>query len=218
MEKFIAVTMVLLILSMITEKIGNFVKMSEVKWIKKRMACANEKERERKIQTMSIGVGIGVALVAKANIFAIYSTAEFEFFWNEKDISSGFLHFFSTLTGSLFCGLFLSLGSKFFHDLLDMLLQVKNLKRKLVSKEEIKLDTIEEYDKYLADIEPQSIKLFLDKYFGAFQNISTYELDYDELVVNVVLKDIEPNLPGALPYKAAGGSVKVIRVNPIVLK
>jgi hypothetical protein len=219
MEKFITVTMVLLILSMITEKIGNFLKMSEVSWIKSWMKTNKSEDRERKIQTLSMLTGTAVALVAKANIFEIYSGhAEFEFFWSRSDFEQGYTHVASSIIGSLFCGMFLSLGSKFFHDLLDMLLQVKNLKRKLVSKEDIKLNTIEEYDRYLADIEPESMNQFLDSYLRVFKNISTYELDYDAMTVNVVLKDIEAGLPGMIPFKSAGGSVKMILVNPILLQ
>ncbi|MBL7899126.1 MAG: hypothetical protein JNJ99_11385, partial [Crocinitomicaceae bacterium] len=177
MEKFIAVTMVLLILSMITEKIGNFVKMAQVSWIQKLMIAKDDKEREHKIQKMSMVIGIGVAVVSKANIFALYTGKEdFDFFWTSNDFKAGIWPLISTVTGSVLCGLFLSLGSKFFHDLLDMLLQVKNLKRKLVSGEEIKVETIEEYDKYLSDIEPRSMEQFLEKYFAAFSNITSHEL------------------------------------------
>lgn len=218
MEKFIAVTMVLLILSMITEKIGNFVKMAQVSWIQKLMTAKDDKEREHKIQKMSMVIGIGVAVISKANIFAIYTGKEdFDFFWTSADFKTGIWPLISTVTGSVLCGLFLSLGSKFFHDLLDMLLQVKNLKRKLVSGEEIKVETIEEYDKYLSDIEPRSMEQFLEKYFAAFSNITSHELDYDELTVNVILKDAESGLPGAIPFKSAGGSTKMIRVNPILM-
>ena len=203
---------------MITEKIGNFIKLSEISWLKKRMKTSSEDQRERKIQTMSMLTGIGVALIAKANIFQVYSNPKFEFFWSSTDLNATLAGWLSNILGSLLCGLFLSLGSKFFHDLLDMLLQVKNLKRKLVSNEELKLNSIEEYDKYIADIEPKSMNDFIGQQLSKFNNISEYELDYDALIVNVILKDYQTDLPGAIPYKSAGGSIKVIRVNPILLQ
>lgn len=217
MDNFISFTMVLLILSMITEKLGNFIKTAQWPWIKRRMYSNTDSERDRKIQAMSIITGIGVALIAKANIFQIYSNSDFDFFWSENDLNGGFGDWFSNIIGSLLCGFFLSLGSKFFHDLLDMLLQIKNLKRKLVSKEELKLNTIEEYDNYLNDIEPKSMNDFLTSFLSAYKNISEFELDYDSLIVNVILKDYQTDLPGAIPFKSAGGSVKMIRVNPILL-
>lgn len=218
MDNFISFTMVLLILSMITEKIGNFIKLSEISWLKQRMKTSSEEQRERKIQTMSMLTGIGVALIAKANIFQIYSNPDFEFFWSAADLNAPLSGWFSNILGSLLCGLFLSLGSKFFHDLLDMLLQVKNLKRKLVANEELKLNTIEEYDNYITDIEPKSMNDFISKEMTRYKNVSEFELDYDELIVNVILKDYQSDLPGAIPYKSAGGTVKMIRVNPILLQ
>ena len=173
MDEIIQPTVVLLILSLITEKIANFIKLQNETIAHRTDVCEDEKVRERKIQQLSIIVGIAVALVAKANLFNFFKV-DFKLFWATEDFKG--LTLLSNIVGSIVSGLFLSLGSKFFHDLLDILLQIKNLKRKLNDKEDWNFSSPEEVTQYINESETKRIEgalqVFIDK-FMKIENVTT---------------------------------------------
>ena len=154
MDKVIQPTIVLLILSLITEKIVNFIKLQYEELANKKESDLDEKVREMKIQRLAILVGIGVALISKVNLFDFFKDS-FNLFWTQNDFKGIWL--VSNIVGSIISGMFLSLGSKFFHDLLDMLLQVKNLKRKLNDKADWEFNSLEAVDNYLKEDESSRI-------------------------------------------------------------
>lgn len=129
----ISIVVTLFMLSLITEKISNFIKLNihslslkipdDAEW---------EKKREKKIQLMSGIVGILVALTCNADFFYLIKA-------EGKMIALNSITDFSIMgiVGCIITGLFLSQGSKFFHDLLDTLLYYKNVKRALYSKQEL---------------------------------------------------------------------------------
>ena len=87
---------------------------------------------------LSIGCGVLVALVMNANLFeilAIDSNGDFSKILTWQNYEWGLGNFIKTIIGCTLTGLFLSLGSKFWHDLVDLLLQIKNLRKKAVEKE-----------------------------------------------------------------------------------
>ena len=84
MDEIIQPTVVLLILSLITEKIANFIKLQNDTMAHRTNMSEDEKVRERKIQQLSIIVGIVVALAAKANLFDFFSK-DFKLYWNKGD-------------------------------------------------------------------------------------------------------------------------------------
>jgi len=145
---------ILLILSLITEKIANFIKLQNESWANKKASEKDEKNREKQIQKLTLLVGVAVALTAKANLFLLFNN-DFKLFWTDIPKEESIL---SDILGSIISGLFLSLGSKFFHDLLDMLLQVKNLKRKLNDKADWDFNNIESVDNYLKEDENKRIE------------------------------------------------------------
>lgn len=54
------------------------------------------------------------------------------------------------LLGCMLTGLFISFGSKFWHDMLDLLLEIKNLRRKMNDKRTYEIpDTIENFDAFI---------------------------------------------------------------------
>jgi hypothetical protein len=65
--------------------------------------------------------------------------------------------------GYLMTGFFLAFGSKFFHDLLDTLLQIKELKRKLNDKETYNVSNIKDFDAQLSLIEKDMVKATFDR-------------------------------------------------------
>lgn len=142
LDKGIALTGALFLLSVISERITNFLKLwLPESWFgslrQKQMDEAAEKIRERKILAFSIGVGFFTAMSVQASMLHILSNIdrpEEAIGWNHVTIC--FSYFFSWenwkyILGFLLTGCFISLGSKFWHDLLDLLLEVKNVKAQI---------------------------------------------------------------------------------------
>ncbi len=228
MDAFIQIVFVLLILSMITEKITNLVKLRPTSWVKsiallfvsKKSETENaEQQRSREIQTMAIITGIVVALMTRASIFHV-SDPSFELGWQAFDFKqdNAWLHVLYEVFGCLLTGFFLSLGSKFFHDLLDLLLESKNLKRKLNDREAIQnLHTIEEVDNYIAEVEPILVEKKLEEYLQSVANFSHFEYDETEEAANVYLLNMSDedwnDLKDVIVVKTANKKNKKIQLN-----
>lgn len=144
MDSIIGLISVLFILSMINERIVNFIKLQcsnkKFLWINfgnLKDASTNDDEedaRTKRIILLNMLFGTLVAVAMRADLITIMS--------NIGDPSKG-MGWDKTLStwnyvllpvGCFLTGCFLSLGSKFWHDLLDVMLQVKELKRILVSQ------------------------------------------------------------------------------------
>jgi hypothetical protein len=101
----------------------------------------NKREQEKEINLLSMLLGLLIAFLFNTNLFEMFTMTSFrESSWN-GDFPFDFEHFrfnvekfkFSWLAlfGLLLTGFFLTFGSKFFHDLLDLLLEVKNQRKNL---------------------------------------------------------------------------------------
>lgn len=125
----VSLVVVLLPLSFIAERFSNFLKLilpSEGKLgfgniRHKEEDQKKEKIRERKIFLISLLSGEIVAFALKADLFQIIENGKIG--WNQS--SDNLLW----IVGCIFTGFFLSWGSKFWHDLLGILLEVKNLRK-----------------------------------------------------------------------------------------
>jgi hypothetical protein len=166
-------------------------------------------------------VGIVVAVATRASIFGI-SDPNFELGWHAFDWEQDnmLLYLVADFFGSVFSGIFLSLGSKFFHDLLDLLLESKNLKRKLTDRESIKnLHTIEEFDAYIEEVEPVVVELEIEKYLKTVPQFKFFEYSEDDNAANVYLNDISQDdlekLKPQVQVQLANKSVKDIELNYI---
>ncbi|MBK8954086.1 MAG: hypothetical protein IPM34_00830 [Saprospiraceae bacterium] len=142
----ISIVVTLFMLSLITEKVSNFIKLNIPSLSLKIPEDTDwEKKREKKIQLLSGIIGILVALLCNADFFQLIKTQGAMIPLNSiTDFS------FKSILGCLITGLFLSQGSKFFHDLLDTLLYYKNVKRALYSKQEIENKLLQSPDSYTA--------------------------------------------------------------------
>lgn len=221
-EYFITTTMVLLILSMVTEKITNWIKLGN-KWSDK-FGKLEGKAKERQVQKLSMTTGIVIAIAAKANIFKVYDP-DFNMFWASVDFS--FCNdadgkdcvtlgtFLLNIFGSVITGIFLSLGSKFFHDLLDILLQVKNAKRKLNERADWNFHRIEDADEYIKSVEPVEIKKFLDEKFQNRPEIAYYEFDDEAYRITVFLNVEKADFEKQIVFPSKTGTPKVIPVESI---
>jgi ABC-type uncharacterized transport system YnjBCD permease subunit len=151
--ELIQIITVLLILSLTTEKIANVVKLrmyrsnpEDVEG-KKLTGAAVDTAREKRAQNISLLTGLAVALIAKADLFDMFTGKDFTFFWENSALT------LSNITGSLLTGGFLSLGSQFFHDLLAILFQIKNTKSKLANLSQVEsMEDVENIKKDKKDI------------------------------------------------------------------
>jgi hypothetical protein len=220
MNNVIQPTIVLLILSLITEKIANFFKLHYEPLANKKELEIDEKVREKHIQLVTIIVGVIVALISKANLFDFFKD-KFNLFWTEEDFKG--IAFLSNIIGSIISGLFLSISSKFFHDLIDMLLQSKNLKRKLNDKANWESKNIETFDNYIKEDESKRIENSLLPYKSKLMQIENV------VCVSSVLKNDKPLLqvhvngefslenliPKKIFYSGKNNSQKEVLVNII---
>jgi len=141
MDSAISVTIMLFILSMINERISNFIKLKfsskdttlfSFGNMRTKSVGQQEDDRTRRIIQVNLITGTIIALCLRANMIDILSHLDKPYTaigWNRD------LIYWDILTipiGCFLTGCFISLGSKFWHDLLDLLLVTKNLKEKLV--------------------------------------------------------------------------------------
>ena len=130
-NSIISIVLILLILSLITEKVTEFFKLNISSMQRPAFPSTElERQREKKILLLSIMVGIIVAFITNADFFKIIETSGIQPWKSFNDFSV------LSIPGLIITGLFLSQGSKFFHDLLDTLLYVKNIKKSLYKNQE----------------------------------------------------------------------------------
>ena len=212
-DKFIQITFVLLILSMITEKIAQFVKLRFPKaklksWLVKdrsyKYAESFEELKEykkdlkaREIQTLTLLIGFTLAYGCRANIFEIYDP-EYQLTWAGVKSYSFKLALYD-IAGCSLTGVFLSFGSKFFHDLLGILMETKFLKRKLNSRDQVtEMQTVAQVDTYIKELEPVIIESKLKTEVEKIPNLISYEYSDIDKTVDVFLPPMEDHEIAAL--------------------
>lgn len=226
LEILITGLMILFILSTITEKLANFIKLNDTindtknfKNIKIRTVNEeDEKNREKKIQIISILIGVAVALICKANIFEILTSENVQLFWSAP--YTDLLSSFTIIVGCIICGIFLSFGSKFFHDLLDIVFQIKELKNKLNVKKLAEIKTINEFDEYIKNNEYDRVKARIDeekRKLKAIEGVAGIDWGSDETgyYCKVYHNKIINNIPSRLFYPGYNGKIKSIEVKMI---
>ncbi len=189
LDKGIAIVIMLFILSLIAERFVTWVKLyfgkgnrsliffsalDEDLTIRKQDA-AQEKLREQKITGLTIVLSILIAILAKADLFSILSSdppyngigwKDFSlkgFFAAYPNRSEAVLKILVTFFGCVLTGFFISLGTKFWHDLLDLLLYSKNLKKKLSDPETYVVSNVDELTEFLQFTEPQLVRLAIEQ-------------------------------------------------------
>jgi hypothetical protein len=142
-NQIISITLTLFMLSLITEKIANFIKLHVRSLADKAGDVNYEKKRERTMQLLTGVIGIAVALVCNADFFMLISE-------NSK-IEPLTLLTIKGVVGCIITGLFLSQGSKFFHDLLNTVLYFKNMRKAIYNKQQIENNLLEKGNNHTAD-------------------------------------------------------------------
>lgn len=148
------IVIVLFILSMVWERINEFVKLylscMPVPFLKGKYLVRDTttkypeespQEQQRKYRILKINLALGVltAIACHADMLALMqnSTEPAKVLgWDGKKLPAGLYGIVSFLFGCLLTGAFISMGSKFWHDLLDILVAIKNVKRQAVKTAE----------------------------------------------------------------------------------
>ncbi|WP_143774428.1 hypothetical protein [Niastella vici] len=115
---------ILFALSLISERIANLYKLYWRNLRNKRTAIGEEKLRERKVMWTALVCGWIVAVIGGADLFTLLSSGKLIDIFN-----AGLPGKFRSYIGFFLSGIFISLGSKFWHDMLDIVLQFSNLKK-----------------------------------------------------------------------------------------
>ena len=160
-ELWKAIVITLFILSMINERITNFIKLNIESLLSRLLGSPQnynklfndrtnfsvpekdkdcEKKRERGILNFAIICGFFVATLCGADLLFLVQTGglmsvpNLSKFLDIREIPGPFIRHG---LGFLFTAFFISLGSKFWHDLLDVILYTSNLKRKLAEQDPV---------------------------------------------------------------------------------
>jgi len=165
LEKLLAVASSFLILSLVVERIADFIKLRS-KDLRTKFDRTTEpdkeKEREKGIVTRSIIIGVLVALALKADCIQMFVSGEpgevlgwenvlmyeettvdqftpanyyyFKALTLQETNAFGFLYrWVQVLIGITLTGFALSFGSKFWHDLVGLLYEIKEVRAKITT-------------------------------------------------------------------------------------
>lgn len=185
MDKSISIIILLFILSLISERFINWLKLCFFKknnrflwwtyslkfdYSTKSNNEQIEKIRERKIIGLNIVCSSIISLLIGANFFEIIKgqtpyeslTPIFELDFSIKD-KGGFKAYLKFLLGSIVTGLFMSMGSKFWHDTLDMLFAMKKIRQKAFDPNSYKAENIQQLEEYVETSNYEIVKLAFDE-------------------------------------------------------
>jgi len=155
LEGIIIVLFTLFVASTVNERIIEFIKIQIPSLYLKSTNSIEEIERHKRVWWVAFGMGL---------ITSLLMDIDFNSLINHNNLSlSGFGSYNSWFTGEnknyfflesggyLFTALFLSMGSKFWNDLLDIVLLAKNAKRKISGFEPQGVSAIGQVDKYVSE-------------------------------------------------------------------
>lgn len=171
LDDLIAICIVLFILSGINEKITQLIrnyapfKIGSILGLKKLKIWQNvgknaktwkgssAKVVEREVNSLSFFTGLIIASAFHVNLFKMIgsSNPRGQLFWDAPKWHSYLnpVDFIVLILSLGLTGFFLTFGSKFFHDLLDLLFEVKNAKKKLADDNTFKAENTEQLDTFL---------------------------------------------------------------------
>jgi hypothetical protein len=225
----------LFILSLINERIVNFIKLNLqrvwenhpkwklIKWLNqnvgnlrdKETSKAKEKLRERGIMNTSIFVGFWVALSAQLDLFKIVEEAIKIPNSNNDSLLWGFWGHFKQGISYLFSGIFLSFGSKFWHDMLDLIFYASNLKSKITDPNTFTVEKTEQLEEYLKLTGGDITNLAEQQYGDTLKNRANVSyIAKGKRMVNGVVRDVlvvylkdsdTTNIPSTLTVKLESG-------------
>lgn len=172
LDSLIAISIILFILSVIVEKITQLIRKyapfikphypkpirntAGVFWRninKKQTGVTPERDKrvEREVGTLSFVIGALIVIAFKVDLFRMLTEADPRnvLFWKDSKGLGTTIDILLFILSLALTAFFLTFGSKFFHDLLDTLFQVKSMKKKLTDDNTYKAETIQQFDEYI---------------------------------------------------------------------
>jgi hypothetical protein len=142
LEPFINILILLTVLSIAAERATNFFKLRSEGLRDAAGTDKGEKAREHRITVRSLLVGIAVAIVVKANLFEILTRIDApwdtlgwfqqaESRWVPATAAGSLGTAFYAVLGSAITGIALGFGSKFWHEILDGVLELRGIAKKI---------------------------------------------------------------------------------------
>ena len=130
---------------MIAERITNVLKLNHPELKLRLDVEAAERDRERRINFRAILVGVGVALLLKADMFSILAHLDEPWKtlgwvrldgaqWVQSPATASIGRVLYVVGGCIVTGIGLGFGSKFWHDVLGTMNEVKGIARKARSR------------------------------------------------------------------------------------
>lgn len=235
-DKLVFIGIVLFVLSLVTEKITFLIRkylphrIIIFNWIanlfrnkKKpppdRTEAVHKEKQPREVSLLSTAVGILVAVLFEKNLILLIKQTAI------PTLTLDSLEWIESILGYFFTGVFLSFGSKFFHDLLDTLLQIKNLKRKLNDEKTYRIKSIEQLEKHLKLTEEDLVSKAIADYKGLLMgipNVSGMGMGYCDvdgkqtMCVSVHVRDGDiDRIPSQLHLNLPAGVVNAVPVHVV---
>ncbi len=142
LQPILNLLIVLTILSLAAERVTNILKLRRARLRDKATDEAGEKMRERGITTLTLFVGIGLCLLLKADFFDIVTNLKDpwqtlgwvqirDYQWSRAPASLELGPAFFAVGGCLVTGICLGFGSKFWHDMLDLVHELRQKAKNL---------------------------------------------------------------------------------------
>ena len=128
-EPLINLLVLMSVLSIAAERLANAIKLRDPDLRHKKTGAREEKERERRIAHGAVAASILLAIVVKADFFEILAHLEAPWdtlgWFRPTGATTSVSRLLYTVCGTVVTGLSLGFGSKFWHDLLDLLYGVR---------------------------------------------------------------------------------------------
>ena len=146
LEPLINLLIVLTVLSVAAERVTNLLKLRNKDLrVEHKHDEGEEKDREHRIAIRSIIVGVAVAIIAKANLFEILNSLDAPWQtlgwmeladskWSAAAVLGSTTTTLYAVLGSVVTGVALGFGSKFWHEMLDGVLELKGVAKGLNEK------------------------------------------------------------------------------------
>lgn len=142
LEPFINILVLLTVLSIAAERATNFLKLRSPALRNASQADEQEKAREHSITLRSLIMGVAVAVIVKANLFEILTSIDApwetlgwlrqsESRWVPAAATASVGSASYAVLGSALTGIALGFGSKFWHEILDSVLELRGIAKKL---------------------------------------------------------------------------------------